>query len=137
MKRLGKANTEEETDIDITPMLDVVFIMLIFFIVTASFVKESGLDINKPPASNEPPDPEAPKPIVIEISKLNEITIERNVVDYRAIKSTVTRLKAERPEASVVVKVDPKAQTKAIIQAIDGIKSANVPTPTISLTEGT
>jgi len=55
MKRLGKANNEEEADIDITPMLDVVFIMLIFFIVTASFVKESGLDINKPPASNEPP----------------------------------------------------------------------------------
>jgi len=49
MKRLGKAANEEETDIDITPMLDVVFIMLIFFIVTASFVKESGLDINKPP----------------------------------------------------------------------------------------
>ena len=46
MKRLGKSNTEEETDIDITPMLDVVFIMLIFFIVTASFVKESGIDIN-------------------------------------------------------------------------------------------
>ncbi|RBP53152.1 ExbD/TolR family protein [Arenicella xantha] len=137
MKRLGKANNEEETDIDITPMLDVVFIMLIFFIVTASFVKESGIDINKPPASADPPDPEAPKPIVIEINKLNEITIERNVVDHRAIKSTVTRLKAERPEASVVVKVDPKAQTKAIIQAIDGIKSANVPTPTISLTEGT
>ena len=46
MKRIGKANNEEETDIDITPMLDVVFIMLIFFIVTASFVKESGLDLS-------------------------------------------------------------------------------------------
>jgi len=137
MKRLGKSVNEEEADIDITPMLDVVFIMLIFFIVTASFVKESGLDVNKPPASNEPPNPDAPKPIVVEISKINEITIERNVVDFRAIKATVTRLKAERPDSSVVVKVDPKAQTKAIIQAIDGIKSANVPQPTISITEGT
>ena len=136
MKRLGKANNEEETDIDITPMLDVVFIMLIFFIVTASFVKESGLDINKPPQSNEPPDPTAPKPIVVEINKLNEITIERNVVDYRAIKSTVTRLKAERPDSNVVVRVDPKAQTKTIIQAVDGIKSANVDLPTISMMEG-
>jgi len=135
MKRLGKNNTEEETDIDITPMLDVVFIMLIFFIVTASFVKESGIDINKPPASNDPPDPEAPKPIVINIDELNEIRIDRNIVDFRAIKSTVTRLKAERPGASVVVKVHPKAQTKAIVQAIDGIKSANVPQPTISLSD--
>ncbi|GHA12380.1 biopolymer transporter ExbD [Arenicella chitinivorans] len=136
MKRLGKANNEEETDIDITPMLDVVFIMLIFFIVTASFVKESGLDLNKPPQTDEPPDPTAPKPIVVEINKLNEITIERNVVDYRAIKSTVTRLKAERPDSNVVVRVDPKAQTKTIIQAVDGIKSANVDLPTISMTEG-
>ena len=136
MKRLGKANNEEETDIDITPMLDVVFIMLIFFIVTASFVKESGLDLNKPPQTNEPPDPTAPKPIVVEINNLNEITIERNVVDYRAIKSTVTRLKAERPESNVVVRVDPKAQTKTIIQAVDGIKSANVDLPTISMMEG-
>ncbi len=136
MKRLGKNTAEEETDIDITPMLDVVFIMLIFFIVTASFVKESGIDINKPPASNDPPNPDAPKPIVIQIDKLNEIRIDRNVVDFRAIKSTVTRLRAERPDAAVVVKVDPKAQTKAIVQAIDGIKSANVPQPTISLSEG-
>ena len=135
MKRLGKNNTEEETDIDITPMLDVVFIMLIFFIVTASFVKESGIDINKPAASNDPPDPDAPKPIVINIDELNEIRIDRNIVDFRAIKSTVTRLKAERPDASVVVKVHPKAQTKAIVQAIDGVKSANVPQPTISLSD--
>ena len=135
MKRLGKAPNEEEADIDITPMLDVVFIMLIFFIVTASFVKESGLDLNKPPASNEPPNPDAPKPIVIEINKLNEIRIDRNVVDFRAIKSTVTRLRAERPESSVVVKVHPKAQTRYIIQAVDGIKSAGVDLPTISLTE--
>jgi len=68
-------------------------------------------------ASNDPPDPDAPKPIVINIDELNEIRIDRNIVDFRAIKSTVTRLKAERPDASVVVKVHPKAQTKAIVQA--------------------
>ena len=135
MRRLGKHGNEEETDIDITPMLDVVFIMLIFFIVTASFVKESGLDINKPPATNDPPDPEAAKPIVVEINKINEIRIDRNIVDFRAVKSTVTRLKAERPDAAVVVKVDPKAKTKTIIQAIDGIKSAKVMQPTISMLE--
>ena len=135
MKRLGKQKNEEETDIDITPMLDVVFIMLIFFIVTASFVKESGLDVNKPPATNDPPDPEAPKPIVIEINKINEIRIDRNLVDFRAVKSTVTRLRAERDGAAVVVKVDPKAKTQTIIQTIDGVKSAKVDKPTIALLE--
>jgi len=136
MKRLGKASNEEETDIDITPMLDVVFIMLIFFIVTASFVKESGLDLNKPPASNDPPNPDAPKPIVVEISDLNEIRIQNRIVDVRTVKATITRMKAESPESSVVVKVDPKAKTRSIIETIDGIRSANVLQPTISMTEG-
>ena len=136
MKRLGKTSNEEEADIDITPMLDVVFIMLIFFIVTASFVKESGLDINKPPATDEPPNPDQPKPIVIEINKINEIRIDRNLVDFRAVKSTVTRLRAERDGAAVVVKVDPKAKTQTIIRTIDGIKSAKVDKPTIALLEG-
>ena len=137
MKRLGKSTNEEEADIDITPMLDVVFIMLIFFIVTASFVKESGIDINKPPQDNQqPPDPKAPKPIVVEINELSEIRIANRLLDYRRVKPTITRLKAESPESKVVVKVDPKAKTKAIIQAIDGIRSANVLQPTISMTPG-
>ena len=136
MKRLGKASNEEETDIDITPMLDVVFIMLIFFIVTASFVKESGLDINKPPVNNDPPDPDAAKPIVVEISDLNEIRIQNRIVDVRTVKATITRMKAESPESSVVVKVDPKAKTKSIIETIDGIRAAKVLQPTVSMTDG-
>jgi len=136
MKRLGKTSNEEEADIDITPMLDVVFIMLIFFIVTASFVKETAIDINKPPASNNPPDPDAPRPIVVEINKLNEVRIANRLLDYRRIKPTITRLKAESPESSVIVKVDPKAKTKTIIQAIDGIRQANVEQPTITMTSG-
>ena len=133
MKRLGKSSTEEETDIDITPMLDVVFIMLIFFIVTASFVKESGLDINKPPASNEPPDVNAPKPIVVEVNDLDEIHIQNRLISVGSVKPTIVRLKAESPESSVIVKVDKKAKTKYIIQAIDGIRAANVLQPTITM----
>jgi len=136
MKRLGKAHGDDETDIDITPMLDVVFIMLIFFIVTASFVKESGLDINKPPKTDEPPPLDAPKPIVVEVNDLNEIRIQNRVVDHRAIKPTITRLKAESPDSSVIVKVDKKSKTKAVIRAIDGIRAAKVLQPTISLSEG-
>ena len=133
MKRLGKQHNEEEADIDITPMLDVVFIMLIFFIVTASFVKESGLDLNKPPVTDTPPDPDAARPIVVEINDLSEIRIDSRLLDKRAIKSTVTRLKAERPDAAVVIKAEKKAKTKAIIAVVDGIKAAGINSPTISL----
>ena len=135
MKRLGKHADAEDSDIDITPMLDVVFIMLIFFIVTASFVKESGIDINKPPASNEPPDADAPKPIVVEINEVNEIRIDDRVVDTRAIKPTITRMKAESPDSSVIVKVAKKSKTSAVVKAIDGIREANVPAPTVSLAD--
>ena len=133
MKRLGKSSNEEETDIDITPMLDVVFIMLIFFIVTASFVKESGIGINKPPKSDQPPPIGVPKPIVVEINKLSEIRISNRLLDYRRVKPTITRLKAESPESSVIVKVSPKAKTKAIMQAIDGIREAKVFDSTIAM----
>ena len=133
MKRLGKAHTEEETDIDITPMLDVVFIMLIFFIVTASFVKESGIGLYSPPQSNETPPPDAPKPIVVKVTALDEIRIQDRVIDYRSVKPTITRLKAESPESSVIMKVDKKAKTKIIVQAMDGIRSAKVLLPSISI----
>lgn len=136
MKRLGKALNEEDTDIDITPMLDVVFIMLIFFIVTASFVKESGIGINNPPENPNPPEIDAPKPIVVEVTALSEIKIQKLVVSARAIKANITRLKAERPESSVIVKVDPKAKTKAVMQAIDGIRAAKVMLPSVTMTSG-
>ncbi|MDG2088440.1 MAG: biopolymer transporter ExbD [Arenicellaceae bacterium] len=133
MKRFGNAKKEDQTDIDITPMLDVVFIMLIFFIVTASFVKESGIGLNKPADSNEPPNPDAPPPIVVSINNLSEIRIEDRLVDYRAVKPTIIRMRAESPESSVVVKVDPKAKTKSIVEAVDGIRDAKVLNPSISM----
>ena len=136
MKRLGKSKTEEEADIDITPMLDVVFIMLIFFIVTASFVKESGININKPPQiDNTPPPPDAPKPIVVEVSDLGEVRIDNRLVTESAVRPTIVRLKAERPDSSVVVKVDKEAKTRVIVQTVDGIRSANVYDSTISMVE--
>jgi len=73
---------------------------------------------------------------VVEINELSEIRIDNRLLDHRRVKPTVTRLKAERPDASVIVKVDPDAKTKAIIQAIDGIREANVEQPTISMTSG-
>lgn len=135
MKRLGKSLNEEETDIDITPMLDVVFIMLIFFIVTASFVKEAGIGLYNPPANDEPPPPDAPKPIVVQVTDLNEIMVQNRTVNVGAVKPTITRLKAESPESSVVVKVSPKAKTKTVVAAVDGVRAAKVDLPSVTLDE--
>lgn len=134
IKRLSNKISSEETDIDITPMLDVVFIMLIFFIVTASFVKESGIDINKP-AADTASQPTA-SPIVVEVTDLGEIMIQGRFVDHRSIRPTIIRLRAESPDSSVIVRVDTEAKTKQLVQAIDGIRAAKVELPSVSLVQG-
>lgn len=121
-----------ESEVDITPMLDVVFIMLIFFIVTASFVKESGFGINRPVAS--PEDAPATQPIVVEITADNVVRIQNFDVPAAAIKSTIVRLRAQMPESAVVVRVDPKTKTNSMIGAIDAIRAANVEFPSVSFT---
>ncbi|MBU2277321.1 MAG: biopolymer transporter ExbD, partial [Gammaproteobacteria bacterium] len=97
---------EEETAIDLTPMLDVVFIMLIFFIVTASFVKEAGIDVNRPEASTAVKKDRAN--ILVAISENNEIWINKRRVDERAIQANIERLYAENPQGSVVIQADRK-----------------------------
>jgi biopolymer transport protein ExbD len=133
MKRLGKAHAEDDTDIDITPMLDVVFIMLIFFIVTASFVKETGIGLNKPDPNQQNEETPDVRPIVVEVNDLNEIRVQNRLVDKRSVKPTIIRLKAEAPDAAVVVKVSPKSKTQTVISAVDGIREANVFDSTVTL----
>jgi len=81
---LGKKRTEEDPQIDLTPMLDVIFIMLIFFVITASFVKESGIDVNRPPITTKPPENSANRPIIFNITESNDIWLEGRRIDVRA-----------------------------------------------------
>lgn len=120
----GAATEEEENEINITPMLDVVFIMLIFFIVTASFVKEAGIDVNRPDAQTAVRQERAN--ILIAISENNEIWIDRRQVDPRALRANIERLHAENPEGSVVIQADKKAVTETLIQVMDAARQAGV-----------
>ncbi len=120
----GAASEEEENEINITPMLDVVFIMLIFFIVTASFVKEAGIDVNRPDAQTAVRQERAN--ILIAISENNEIWIDRRQVDPRALRANIERLHAENPEGSVVIQADKKAVTETLIQVMDAARQAGV-----------
>lgn len=115
---------EEESEINITPMLDVVFIMLIFFIVTASFVKEAGIDVNRPDAETAVRQERAN--ILIAISENNEIWIDQRMVDPRALRANIERLHAENPEGSVVIQADKKAVTETLIQVMDAARQAGV-----------
>ena len=124
---LGKRRKgEDDSQIDLTPMLDVVFIMLIFFIVTASFVNETGLNVDRPPTSDQPPPDSENTNIVFRVSESNDITLEGRRIDIRSVRANVERLHAEKPEAKVVINSHPKAKTEVFVMISDQAREAGV-----------
>jgi len=124
---LGKRRkVEEESEIDLTPMLDVVFIMLIFFIVTASFVKESGIDINRPPPAFPQTTPEKNKNTVFKITANNEIWNDNRRVDIRSVRAIVERTRAENPDTKVIIQANENASTNVFVQISDQAREAKV-----------
>ena len=120
---LGNLFQEDEAEeINMTPMLDVVFIMLIFFIVTASFVKEAGIDVNRPEAATAVKKERAN--ILVAISDKGEIWINKRQIDVRAVQANIERLKAENPQGSVVIQADKKATTDMLIKVMDASRAA-------------
>ncbi len=115
---------DEESSIDTTPMLDVVFIMLIFFIVTATFVKEAGIDVNRPDAETAVKQEKAN--ILVAINAKNEIWIDRRRVDIRSVRPNIERLYAENPQGSVVIQADKESKTETLIEVMDAARQAGV-----------
>ena len=119
------AGDEEENEINLTPMLDVVFIMLIFFIVTASFIKEAGLDVNRPDAPVTETKPEDAN-ILVAITADDQIFIDRRLIDPRAVRANIERLHAENPEGSVVIQASKKSTNKMLVWVMDASRQAGV-----------
>ena len=116
---------DEESEINLTPMLDVVFIMLIFFIVTASFVKETGLDVNRPEDQQQTTVQEKGS-ILIRIDSNNEIWIDNRTVDPRAVRANIERLHAENPEGGVVIQTAAASNTETLVGVMDASREAGV-----------
>lgn len=125
---------EEDSGIDLTPMLDVVFIMLIFFIVTTSFVKESGLDVNRPSASTAKKKERAS--ILVAISQNGEIWIQKRRIDIRSVRANIERLHAESPEGTVVIQADKASETGVLVQVMDQIRLAGVESISVAAAPG-
>ena len=120
MRKHGKV--EEDAGIDMTPMLDIVFIMLIFFIVTASFLKEAGIEVNTPDGSSATDQTKAN--IMIAITDNDEVWMEKRRIDVRAVRANVERLKAENPEGSIVIQADKGSTTGMAVAVMDAIRNA-------------
>lgn len=123
-------SAEDEGVIDLTPMLDVVFIMLIFFIVTATFIKEAGVDVNRPEASTA--DQKDNTTVLVAINADNSIWIDKRRIDVRSVRANIERLHAESPEGGVVIQADELASIKTFTAVLDAAREV-VPHEKISL----
>ncbi len=121
-KMLG--GEEEENEINLTPMLDVVFIMLIFFIVTASFIKEAGIDVDRPDAPSAESQDDAA--ILIAISANDEIWIDRRETEPNAVRGMIERLHAENPKGSIVIQADEESTHETLVIVMEAAKQAGV-----------
>ena len=123
MRRKNRKKVED-SGLDLTPMMDIVFIMLIFFIVTTSFVKETGVDINRPNAETAERDEKGN--ILVAITQNNEIWIDKRRVDLKAVRANIERLKIEYPEGSVIIQADKESRSGLLVEAMDQIRLAGV-----------
>ncbi len=124
-KRARAPAADGTPGIDLTPMLDVVMIMLIFFIVTGSFVRENAVEVaRKPTSSNE--SSEVSENIVVQISASDEIWIRDRRVDALSVRANISRLKAETPKAAVVIKAHNKSTVKALAVVVDSSREAGI-----------
>lgn len=128
------ANAEEEAGtIDLTPMLDVVFIMLIFFIVTATFIKEPGIEVNRPDANTAESDKAN---ILVAVNNKNEVWINKAKVDERQVKKQIQLLQAENPKSGVIIQADSGSNIKTVTQVAQAARELGIEKVSIAAEEG-
>jgi len=127
---MRKRNDEGPGEIDLTPMLDVVFILLIFFIVTSVFVTEAGIEISKPQASSA--DPKSKDLILIAVSPDGDIWMDGEQVDPRFIRSRFELRLAEAPNSSVIIQGDRAATNEHVMSILRAAREAEIASVSIS-----
>ena len=118
------ARTDDESDLNITPMLDVVFIMLIFFIVTATFIKQTGVDVLRPEAQTWQQKPTVS--VLVAISESGEIWIDKKRVDEATVRAQIERLHAENPKGGLVIQADRNAKYEKLKAVLDAARASNL-----------
>ena len=126
MRRRGPKGGDE-AEVDMTPMLDIVFIMLIFFIVTATFMDEKGVDLTQPPPPPDTDTPAPPKPaIVVYVNDANLCAVDGARTDCGNVRLAVEKLLAEKANAAVILRMDEKSKHRTLVQIKDDLDSAGV-----------
>ena len=114
-----------EAEVNMTPMLDIVFIMLIFFIVTSTFVRESGLDVTQPRSSDEQvKQQKKTRAIMVKVCANENVVIDNRLVDARSVRANIERKLADDPNSIVIVQTEHKAETGTLVQVMDQAREA-------------
>jgi len=124
MARSKFASPQQDEDVNVTPLLDIVFIMLIFFIVTSTFVKEPGVEVLRPEAENATERKFAS--ILVAITAEDEIWINKEEVELGEVRILVEELKRENPKATAVVQADSKSTTRYLVEVVNQIRDAGI-----------
>ncbi|WP_105903315.1 ExbD/TolR family protein [Vibrio gangliei] len=124
MRLVRPTKAKEEAQVDLTSMLDIVFIMLIFFIVTSSFVNESGVEVNRPQASNATAQTDAG--IFIAVTAANDVYIDKQRVDVERVGAALEKIVIDKPDASLVIQADQHAYNGTVVQVMDAAKGAGI-----------
>jgi len=124
------SRSDENSDINLTPMLDVVFIMLIFFIVTATFIKQTGIDVFRPEADTAITKPTVS--VLVAINENGDIWIDNNRVDENAVRAHIERLHAENPKGGLVVQADRGAKYEKLVAVLNAARAAGLKEVAIS-----
>lgn len=122
--RLGRRQQQEEAQIDLTSMLDIVFIMLIFFIVTSSFVRESGVEVNRPAATSAVSQKDAG--IYVAVTSNSDVYIDKRMVDLERVQASLENLLLDKPDASLVIQADELAYSGVVVKVMDAAKQAGI-----------
>lgn len=121
---------KDESNIDLTPMLDVVFILLIFFVVTASFLKEKAMNVDSQDPNNNPPPPsnDQPQNVLIQIDSRNQIFFNQERIDISAVRARVASARAENPSASVIIRPNKQSSANILVETMNSAREAGVAT---------
>jgi biopolymer transport protein ExbD len=123
-RRSNFQSATDDEDVNMTPLLDIVFIMLIFFIVTSTFVKEPGIDVNRPEATMAKDRKLAS--IIVAISEDDEIWINKKLVELDEVRGVVQQMRAENPKGTAVVQADAKSKTRLLVEVVTQIRATGI-----------
>jgi len=133
-QRLNLERMDNDAEIDMTPMLDIVFIMLIFFIVSTSFVREAGVEIERPISATA--EVKESQGVMLAITAEDEVWLDRQPVDVRMIRPALERLKVEQPDLGVMIQADMNSKTGLLVQVMDQVKLSGIEQVAVATREG-